>query len=286
MKRCPGCGKVTEDDSLEFCPVCGEYYVTRPGGQPVPDTSSLPDDPFERGCVLLDAGRFAEGVQALRESVQAGRAVDDATYARIVDSITGCMLGIALQPDSYKNAGMVRLAILMPDREPLEDIMRRLAGSLGVCMIQNGVLGLANSYVYLYLDTFTLYTDLRDLARISADAARDLGEMLDKAMGLKDAFPKNGPGPLEWLSCYYNFAENLRDAAEDAVQSTSAEELDRLAHAWAESNRPIYSTPVANAFAMATHSTAGGKISSKILSRSGSSQVRAFAKVYLKGPRK
>lgn len=286
MKKCPSCGKTTEDDSLDFCPSCGAYYVTRPAGHPVPDTSSLPEDPFERGTVLLDAGRFAEGVGCLKEAVSDGRVVDDATYNRIVDSITGCMLGISLQPGSYNDAGMIGLSLLMPDRDPLLDIMGKLAGSLGVCSIQNGVLGLANSYVYLFMDTFRYYTDMRQVMDICRRAASDLGDMVDRAIGLMDAYPAKGPGPLEWLSCYHTFAEKVLDTVSDIVDSTPAERLDALREAWARSSRPVYASAVGNALTLHTHSVAAGKLSSKVLSRSSAAQLRAFAKMYLAGPKK
>lgn len=286
MKTCPSCGRTTEDDSLEFCPACGAYYVTRAAGSPVPDTSSLPDDLMDRGALLLDAGRFAEGVECFREALADGEPPVDAEYRRIVDSIVGCMLGIALQQDSYKKAGMVQLAIMMPDRELLVDVMHGLKDSLGVCSIQNGVLGLANSYVYLYLDCFSLYTDVRDLREVCETAYKDLGEMVDRAIGMVDAIRAKGPGPLEWLSAYYVFSEKVLDAVYDIQAKAPEQEQDRLARAWAESNRTTYAGMVNNAFLLDINSTSAGKLSSKVLRKSGDSQLKAFVKAYLAGPKR
>lgn len=286
MKTCPSCGRVTEDDSLEFCTACGAYYVTRAAGSPVPDTTSLPDDPMDRGALLLDAGRFAEGVECFREAVADRGAPDDITYRRIVDSVVGCMLGIALQQDSYKKAGMVQLAIMMPDRELLTDVMHGLKDSLGVCSIQNGVLGLANSYVYLYIDCFSLYTDIRDLREVCETAYKDLGDMVDRAIGMVDAIHAKGPGPLEWLSAYYMFSEKALDAVYEIQAKASEQEQERLAKAWAESNRTTYASMVGNAFLLDINSIAAGKLSSKVLRKSGDSQIKAFVKVYLAGPKR
>lgn len=286
MKTCPSCGRTTGDDSLDFCPACGAYYVTRPAGAPVPDTSILPKDPMERGSVLLDAGRLAEGVECYREVLADRGQPDDVTYRLIVDSIVGCMLGIALQQDDYRKAGMVELALLMPDREPLMDIMHGLKGSLGVCSIQNGVLGLANGYMYLYLDCFSLYTDIRDLREVCETAYKDLGDMVDQAIGMVDAIRARGPGPLEWLSAYHSFCESVLDAVYDIQSKASEQEQKRLAKAWADSNRTTYAGMVRNAFLLDINSTAAGRISSKVLRKSGDSQLRAFEKTYLAGPKR
>ena len=285
MRRCPSCGKVTDDDSLDFCTHCGAYFVVRPGGSPPPDTTRLPDDPMDRGETLMEVGRFSEGAAAFREALQDRPEVDDAAYARVVDAVTGCMLGISLQPQAYKGADMPFLAQMMPDRELLVDVMRRLAGSLDVCSIQNGVLGLANSYMYLFVDTFHIYTDARDMEGICETARDDLRAMLDRAMGLVDAYPGRGPGPLEWLSTYNSFVEEVLDTVSDMVAGQTAEDLDRLASAWADASRPTYAVMVSNGFLLTSQSAAAGKLSSRILRKTGNTQLRGFEKVYLAGPK-
>ena len=285
MKRCPSCGKSTADDSLDFCTHCGAYFVVRPGGSPPPDTSRLPDDPMERGETLMEVGRFPEGAAAFREALQGRPEVDDAVYGRIVDAVTGCMLGISLQPQAYKGADIPRLAQMMPDRELLVDVMGRLARSLDVCSIQNGVLGLANSYMYLFVDTFHIYTDARDMEGICETARDDLRAMLDRAVGLVDAYPGRGPGPLEWLSSYSSFVDDVLDTVSDIVTGQTGETLDRLASRWSEASKPTYAVMVGNAFLLITQSAAAGKFSSRILRKTGGTQLKGFEKTYLAGPR-
>ena len=120
----------------------------------------------------MAAGRLAEGAAAFREV--AGPGIDDQTYGRILDAVTGCMLGSVIQPQMYKGADIPGLARLMADRELILDVMRKLSGSLGVCNIQNGVLGLANCYMFLFVDTFTVYTDMHDLREICDTALEDV----------------------------------------------------------------------------------------------------------------
>lgn len=283
MKRCPSCGKVAEDDSLDFCTHCGAYFVVRQDGSPPPDTSVLPDDPLERGEVLLAAGRFPEGAAAFREAAEPD--IDDVTYGRMVDALAGCMLGSVLQPQTYRNADIPGLARIMADRELVLDLMRKLSGSLEVCTIQNGVLGLANCYMFLFVDAFVVYPDMRDLREICDSALNDVKAMVDKAVGLVNAYPGKGPGPLDWLDSYRSFVEEMVDAVADIVSSTPKERLDELSARWADVQRPAYAAMVSNAFVLNTQSTATGKFASRILRKTGGSQLKGFSKTYLSGPK-
>ena len=286
MRRCPSCGKTATDDSLDFCTHCGSYFMARQGAVPSPSaTFSLPDDPMIRGEVLMDSGRFVEGIACWRDAIP-GTQLDDGAYGRIVDAATRCLLGIAIDPTTYREAGMVSFAMTMPDREPLTDIMRRLEGSLDVCTIQNGVLGLANPYMYLFMDTFALYTDLRDMNEICTDAEDAVGEMVERALNLSNAFPDSRPSPLEWLSCYSLFTGKVLDTVEDMVNATVPARVEELADLWASAPGLTYLGPLNNAFFLATHSAMAGKLSGKVLNRSGNSQLAAFSKMYLAGPRR
>ena len=193
---------------------------------------------------------------------------------------------VAIDPTTYREAGMVSFAMTMPDREPLTDIMRRLEGSLDVCTIQNGVLGLANPYMYLFMDTFALYTDLRDMNEICTDAEDAVGEMVERALNLSNAFPDSRPSPLEWLSCYSLFTGKVLDTVEDMVNATAPARVEELADLWASAPGLTYLGPLNNAFFLATHSAMAGKLSGKVLNRSGNSQLAAFSKMYLAGPRR
>lgn len=282
MKKCPSCGQETKDDSQEFCTRCGSYFVVRPAGAPT-FTQSLSGDPIGRGMAAMDVGNFAEGIRTWDDAIRSGTRVDPIMYARMVDSAAGCMLGTVLQPQAYDAAAVPQLASAMPDREFVSDLMAKLAGSLEVCSIQNGVLGLANSYMYLYLDSFAVYTDLRDLRRVCETACEDIGAMVAKASVLQDAIMAKGPSPLEWLASYQDFTAEVRDAVAGMVDSTSQEEMDRLAEHWANARSIDYIGQIKGAFGLNSQAVMAGSITARMLVKSRDTQIRTFEKKYLKG---
>lgn len=286
MKRCPSCGQETRDDSQEFCTRCGAYFVTgHQGPAKIGQTGmDMPEDPVERGMALMDVGSFGEAVRIWDGVVRSGTVVDDITYRRMVDSAAGCMLGTVMQPQMYASAAIPQFASAMPDREFVSDLMAKLAGSLGVCSIQNGVLGLANSYMMLFLDCFAVYTDLRDLLRSCEGACEDLGAMVAKASVLPDAIQAKGPGPLEWLSAYQDFAALLRGTVSDMMDGSSEEAVSALADRWAVARSITSLGPVQAAFTFNTQAVVAGSITSRMLLKSRDSQVKAFSKRYMKGP--
>lgn len=282
MKKCPSCGQETKDDSQEFCTKCGSYFVERPVGAPT-FSQSLSGDPIGRGMAAMDVGNFAEGIRAWDDAIRSGTRVDSLTYARMVDSAAGCMLGTVLQPQAYDAAAVPQLATAMPDREFVSDLMAKLAGSLEVCSIQNGVLGLANSYMYLFLDSFAVYTDLRDLRRVCETACEDVGAMVAKASVLQDAIMAKGPSPLEWLASYQDFTALVRDTVAGMVDSASKEELDRLAEHWTNARSIDYIGYVKGAFGLNSQAVMAGSITARMLVKSRDTQIRTFEKKYMKG---
>lgn len=283
MKRCPSCGQETKDDSQEFCTRCGAYFVAHPQSVLAARDLQLPDDPLARGMSLMDIGSFGEAVRTWDEAVRAGMTVDDSTYRRMLDSAAGCMLGTVMQPSMYQSAAVPQFASAMPDREFVSDLMSKLAGSLGVCSIQNGVLGLANPYMFLFLDCFAVYTDLRDLRQCCERACDDLGAMVTKASGLPDAIHARGPGPLEWLSSYRDFSALMRDTISDMLSGIPDAEADRLAEAWRSASSISYLGHVQSAFALSSQALAAGRIAGRMMRKTRDMQVEAFRKRYLSG---
>ena len=236
---------------------------------------------MERGCALMDAGSFAEAVRTWDDAVRAGARVDDALYRRMLDSAAGCMLGTVMQPQVYQAASVPQLAAAMPERELVTDLMSKLAGSLGVCSIQNGVLGLANPYMMLLLDCFAVYTDLRDLAQCCGRACEDLGAMVARASGLEDAIHARGPGPMEWLTFYQDFAALMRDTVSDMLAQMPEGEAERLAEAWRSAPSITYLGHVQSAFASGTQALAAGRIAGRMFRKTRDMQVESFRKRYL-----
>ena len=284
MKRCPSCGHVASDDSLDFCTGCGAYFSETHDPAPLEDI--LPEDPLERGCLLLDAGRLGEGVTTLTSWIGGGAVPDDRSYARVVDGITACMLSIVVQPDAYRSADMPALEAALPDRDPIRDVMEGLASNLCICSIRNGVLGLANAYMMLLEDHIATHPDIRDVSAACSAASESLGCMVEKADGLPNGFRVRGPDPIEWLRSYHGLCVTLADAAASVCSSNGSAELDSLARSWSEVRSPKYMTYVRGAFKLAGQIPLTGRFSRKMAVRAMESEAQVFARTYADGPRR
>lgn len=264
---------------MGFCTSCGAFFDRAPVRA---DPGSMPDDPVEAGRVYMDMGRFDEGMASWKDAIRAGPVPDDAVYSRMVESAAGCMLSIVMQGDMYGRAGVPEFVSMIPGRDFLGDMMSKLSGSLGVCAIQNGVLGLANSYCLLYLDCFRVHTDLRVLASVCSRACDALGAMCDRAAGLPAAAQPKGPDPMEWLSSYRDFTVRMRDAVDGMMGSVTEERIAELASRWGSTDRP-YASLVQSAFALNAQATAAGRFSSRVFVKSRDAQISAFEKRYMRG---
>lgn len=267
------------DDSQDFCYGCGSYFNV--GRKPHADMP-VPSDPLEAGCLLMDEGRFAEAIGAWRGGLDEGMEVDDGIYGRIIDSAIGCIISIVLTPQEYVSAGVPDFARMMPDREFIPDLMSRISDNLGICMIQNGVLGLATPYMMLLSDCFVVYPDIRDLQSQCAQAADALDAMVSKAEYLPAAPQSRGPPPMKWLVGYRDLAVMLDDAIDDAVSSSAPEKLDELADAWSSEPELSYLRFVRAAFNISSQASVAGRISSKMFLRARDHNVKAFISAYLR----
>lgn len=286
MKRCPSCGQTTNDDSQQFCTRCGAYYVTRPAGQAQPVSMDLPSDPVERGIALADIGDLSGAAESWRAVVTVDRSVGDDEYRRIVSSIAGAMLGMVVQPSTYTAMGMPSLALSFPDRDLITDVMRVMGDSLSICSIQNGVLGIANPYMYMFVDTFSVYTDVRELRDISETVNSDLSAMIDRASDLPNAYQGKGADPMTWLESYGDFASVILGVLDHMVSSVSESEMEELAGRWRTAGSLPYVQNIHAAFVLSTRATLAGKLTSKMLIKTRDKQVDVFKKTYMAGPKR
>lgn len=280
MKHCPACGYEAEDDSQEFCYECGAYFASDNPAPAAPQ--KLPSDPIAAGCMLMDAGSFSEGMEAWRGALDSGDVVDDAVYRRILDSSVGCIVSTVITPDAYVAAFVPDIARMIPNREFVPDLMSAIAKNIGICQIQEGVLGLANPYFQLFSDCFLVYPDLRDVLSYCEAACDDLSAMIEKAEGL----PSNGakkPKAMDWLAAYRECAFCLKDAVSDAVSSHSKEELDALAESWASSAYPDYLDYARGATAAGLRAVISGPLTAKMFVRSRDKLIDKYIARYLEG---
>lgn len=278
MKYCPSCG-MEADDSQDFCYGCGSYFnVNRKSRADVP----VPSDPLGAGCLFMDEGRFSEAIGAWRGGLDEGMDVDDITYDKILDSTIGCVISAVLTPQEYTSAGVPDFARMMPDREFIPDLMSKISDNLEICMIQNGVLGLATPYMMLLSDCFVVYPDIRDLQAQCAQAADVLDAMVAKAESLPAAPQARGPPPMKWLVGYRDLEALLRSAIDNAVSLSSRERLDELADIWSSEPELSYLRFVRAAFNISAQAVVAGRFSSKMFLRARDHNVRAFASAYLR----
>ncbi len=281
MKHCPACGYEAEDDSQEFCYECGAYFASEKNAAPAAP-QKMPSDPIAAGCMLMDSGSFSEGMGAWRGALDSGYVVDDIVYRRILDSAVGCIVSTVIAPQVYVAASVPDIARMMPDREFVPDLMSSIAKNIGICQIQEGVLGLANPYYQLFSDCFLIYPDLRDILAYCGEACDALSAMIEKAEGL----PSNGakkPKAMDWLSAYRDCAFCLKDAVSDAISSHSKEELDALADSWSSSACPDYLAYARGATAAGLRAVISGPLMSWLFIRSRDKLIAKYIARYFEG---
>ncbi len=282
MKHCPSCGAKADDDSQEFCVKCGAYFTSAAKSSGRMPASELPSDPILAGCRLMDMGSFSEGMGAWRGALDSGYEIDDAAYDRMMGSAIGCIVSTVIRPEDYVAAAVPDLARMMPDRELVPDLLAAIVKNIGICQIQEGVLGLANPYYLLFSDCFIIYPDLRDILGYCEGACDALSAMIAKAEGL----PSNGakkPKALDWLEAYRDCALRFRDAVSGAVSSHTSEELDRLSESWASSTYPEYLGYVRNATAFSLRAVVAGRFLSGAALRTRDKCIDRYIRRYLEG---
>ncbi len=282
MKHCPSCGAKADDDSQEFCVKCGAYFTPAAKSSGRMSASELPSDPILAGCRLMDMGSFSEGMGAWRGALDSGYEIDDAAYDRMMGSAIGCIVSTVIRPEDYVAAAVPDLARMMPDRELVPDLLAAIVKNIGICQIQEGVLGLANPYYLLFSDCFIIYPDLRDILGYCEGACDALSAMIAKAEGL----PSNGakkPKALDWLEAYRDCAMRFRDAVSGAVSSHTSEELDRLSESWASSTYPEYLGYVRNATAFSLRAVVAGRFLSGAALRTRDKCIDRYIRRYLEG---
>lgn len=284
MKVCSSCGHSNGEDA-EFCVKCGAYFPGSPGAPKVSDDSDLPSDPMDRGFALMAQGRFSEAFPCWTSAVRDGHEITDAEYSRMVSSSTDTLLNTIMSFEQYRRARAYELALELDDRDLLTDMMGRLESSRGVCSMQAGVLGLTNMYVYLALDCFNVYPDIRDMRDIWSKAVEDIGSLRALAQGMPPSEGKPVRQPLAWLDNYLSFAELLSGVMDRIVSENDAGLLDDAADHWSSVNNSGCVNLIVAAFNSNTQLMVAGKLTSKLMVKTRDMQLDAFVKTYLNVPR-
>ena len=276
MRKCASCGFVNDSDDLNFCVRCGALFDK---GRKVPDASTMPSDPLERGFSYLSSDCFPEAIQSFTQAMS-DQIPDDDAYSKLLDGITSCMLRVPMNYEDYLRADMSKLALTLEDRDIITDLMGRLSDSRDVCNIQAGLMGLANEYLYLTFDAMAVYTDLRDLMEIVSDAIVNLDQLAEHSLKLPSPEGKVDNWAHMLIGNYIEFMQVLRETIQRAISSHTPEELDAASDKWASAPSCNYINTIRGAFSASVQTAAAGKLMSKMLLKMRDTQLTAFVSIY------
>lgn len=286
MKTCPTCGYDSPDDS-EFCMRCGAYFPDS-RGQPsepaaVPQVEQKPTEDAERameqGFQEMTGEDFAGAVARWSEAIKAGMEVDDATYERMLSECVGAIMRSVSKQGVQSRTGVGDLAVLLDDRDLVTDILSGLDSRAEHLGFQRELMNTANEYMFLSIESFSVYTDLNDLIAICDEAIRVFTGMADRVESLEPVESKYDP--KTFLLNYIQFFQVLRDRLQVAIDRTPASELEFLSDYWADKSGARFSDMIMGASNMNAQLIAAGWLGNKLATKTRDMQIDAFLTTYL-----
>ena len=201
MKTCSKCGYASPDDS-SFCMKCGAYFESEPAA-PTTGTTSMPGAPvqgavdaeasMEQGFAKIQAGDFAGAVAAWTQAVKAGLAPSAEVYGRMLDGCVDEIVRSSADTSTHSRAGIADLAILIDDYDLITDLMAGLRDRSQQLGTQRELMNTMNEYMFLAIESFSVYTDLNDLSAICAEAVRVFTAASERVESLEPAQSKHDP---------------------------------------------------------------------------------------------
>lgn len=290
MKVCPECGAQALSDDDEFCVKCGANFpktesIAPETGAPASATKVhvySDEDPMKRGLALMSQDRFADAVNCWTEAVRAGQEIDSQTYERILEKSTETLLRIVVTPDIYNPARLWQLASLI-DQDILTDLMARMMASTGVCTTKSGVLGLANVCMFLFVDCFNVYTDLRDLSEICNRTKDNIARLADLMEPLPEADPSKTGKADAVIGMHEVFVGMLTDSVAKMMDELGEEGMDERSDYWSQQASLPYASMLTTTFMINSQMAVVGRLGSKLLTRTRDAQIQVFSKSYMTG---
>ncbi len=86
------------------------------------------------------------------------------------------------------------LALLLDDRDLVTDILAGLVEHSTHLSYQRELMNTANEYMFMVINSFSVYTDLQDLIDICDEAVRVFEDMRSRVDSLEPAKIRNDPG--------------------------------------------------------------------------------------------
>lgn len=291
MKICPKCGQATADDSDEFCTKCGAYYTdkqsvkqnaspmaaalgmmppqAKPKAVPVPEGGTL-----KAGIDDMEAGNFPEGLAQWTSYVRENGQPSEDDYGLMVSTAAACILASSGDGQLHSRAGVSEFAMEV-EGEFIQDLMTALIEGSSEDPVK--AVSVSSEYMYLALESFSIYPDLRDVLDVLGRVPADIGGLMERCS------PEAGTKPEAEMNIHIAFSKMISEAIRDAVVAAGDERMDALADYWSTKANLPYVNIVFNLsglFAQVSMAKNVGKLTAKLLNKGISMQLEAFKNSY------
>lgn len=284
MKTCSKCGYASPDDS-SFCMKCGAYFESESAPRAAVVQTSVgggnvdPGKSMEQGFAKIEVGDFSGAVARWTDAIKAGFSPSAEDYRRMLDGCVDVIISSSSDGSTHSRAGIADLAILMDDYDIITDIMAGIRDRSEQLGTQRELMNTMNEYMFLAIESFSVYTDLNDLAAICDEAVRVFNSAAEVVGSLERAQSKHDP--LSFLQNYSQFFQILGDKIDNAVSKTDPAILEELSDHWAERSTSRFSDLIMGASNMNAQLIAAGWLGSKVAVKARDMQLDTFVTMYL-----
>lgn len=285
MKTCPTCDYSSPDDA-EFCMRCGAYFPKedRAASTPEPVPASVvsaadAEASMEQGFEEISGDDFPGAVAKWSEAIKGGLEVDDDTYGRILSECVAAIMRSVSKSGVQSRTGVGELAVLLDDRDLITDILSGLDQRALHLGYQKELMNTANEYMFLSIESFSVYTDLSDLVSVCDEAIRVFTGMADRVESLEPVESKYDP--KTFLLNYIQFFQVLGGRLKDAISKTPESELEFLSDYWADKSGARFSDMIMGASNMNAQLIAAGWLGNKMATKARDMQIDMFLTTYI-----
>lgn len=294
MKVCPKCGHVTADDSDEFCIKCGAYFSkdggkASPGQDPTaigaalgmsapherPEAVPVPEDgTLDAGFDDMSAGNYAEGL-AQWISVTKGGEVSDEDYGRMLEAMSSCILSSLGDPQTPNRTGTAELAMEL-DQDLFPDLMGALASAAAGIDDPARLNRLSSEYMYLVLESFEVYPDLRDIVELLARVPGDMD-------GLRASPAASDEAAAKAIGTGSSFVSMMTDFLNREIAAAGDDRMERLSDYWSSKADLPYARiayQIASMHVQISGAKNVGRLTSKLFKKGMDMQLDAFKRSY------
>ena len=289
---CPECGNVC-DDSDGFCTKCGREFSSKdkakqqqqanPFAQFTP--ASAPDMPADelmsKGFELMAADNYVDAMAYWKKAVTKGCVPDDSTYQRMLTDTGSAMLRISDTSSVTIRKGASDLSMVLDDRDFSEDLLKEYAARVKDCSDQVMLVNLSTNYMLLMVESFEIYTDIRDLLELCHLAQDFLKAVLAREEDLKNDGLLEPDMAMKYIRTNVDFADVLEAKTVSIMSGLTDERMDELGDKWAEQSSFAHVQHLLVALKASIDTWVAGKFSSKMMLKVRDGEIAAFYGAYL-----